>query len=79
MVQCGLPVRYGFSCGRAVWAGMDLAVPCQGLDSVGHWQRTREAACMGSRKVRARFVGHWQQDVTSDAIGVRCPVSDSKT
>ena len=32
------------------------AVPWQGLDSVGHWQRTREAACMGSRsKVRARF------------------------
>ena len=65
------PVRYGFSRGRAVWAGMDLAV----LGARFRWPLTthegREQDC----------VGHWQQDVTSDPREVPCEAlaSGSKT
>ena len=69
VLQCGMDSAVAGQYGQ-VWIW-----PCQGLDSVGRWQRAREAgvqACMGSRKVRARLVGHWQQDITSDPREAPC-------
>ena len=57
MVQCGMTAA-GVRSGATQWSSAvwiqpwqgsmgryGFNWPCQGLDSVGHWQRTREAAC----------------------------------